>query len=145
MADITFTTATPFLFTVSGELNSAGEVVCDLRPSALTPTGVLLAENNLDDLDDASAALTNLGGTATGVAVFTAANTPAAQAAIGAGSAGSAVFIAATTADAQTAIGATGTGQALLTAADATEIGRARVGKEWRTWRAPVDAKIKQV
>ncbi len=118
--DFTVTIATPLLLTVTGDLNSAGEVVCDLRPSAMAAgSGALIAADNLSDLDDPAEALTNLGGTATGVAVFTAANTPAAQAAIGAGEAGSAVFIAATPADARTALEATATGSALFTAEDA--------------------------
>jgi hypothetical protein len=70
--DITFTTATPFIMTVSGELNSAGEVVCDLRPSALiSEGGALLATDNLSDLDNPATALTNLGATETGAALVT--------------------------------------------------------------------------
>jgi hypothetical protein len=80
MADITFTTATPFLMTVSGELNSAGEVVCDLRPSAIASgAGALLAADNLSDLDDPAAALTNLGATSIGATLVTAEDVGAAR------------------------------------------------------------------
>jgi hypothetical protein len=71
-----------------------GVVTVDLTAGA---EGELLAVNNLSDVASAATSLTNLGGTATGVAVFTAANAAAAQ----------------------TAIGATVTGAALLTAASA--------------------------
>ncbi len=106
MATIVATHINPFTFTVEGTVADDGAITADLTSPA---AGSLLAANNLDDLDDAATALTNLGGTATGVAVFTAANTPAAQAAIGAGETGSAVFIAATPADARTAMGAAAT------------------------------------
>ncbi|WP_448953083.1 hypothetical protein [Labrys neptuniae] len=47
--------------------------------------GDLLSTNNLSDLTNKPQALTNLGGTATGTSVFTAASTAAARTAIGAG------------------------------------------------------------
>lgn len=81
--DITFTTATPFLMTVSGEVED-GSVVVDLRPSAIaSEAGTLLASENLGDLDNATTALTNLGSTAIGRAVFTAVDVYAAQADLG--------------------------------------------------------------
>lgn len=51
----------------------------------LTGGGYMLGSNNLSDLTNIATARTNLGGTATGIAVFTAASAAAARAAIGAG------------------------------------------------------------
>lgn len=79
--------------------------------------GALLAVNNLSDLDDPDTALTNLGGTADGIAVFKASSAAAARTALGATVTGSNLFTAANAAAAQTAIGATVTGAALITAA----------------------------
>lgn len=85
MADLTCTAQNPFVFLVSGEVNDAMEIVADLRPSALvSEAGALLAEENLGDLDDVATARTNLGATAVGVSLFTAANPTAARTAIGA-------------------------------------------------------------
>lgn len=85
MADLTCTAQNPFVFLVSGEVNDAMEIVADLRPSALvSAAGALLAEENLGDLDDAATARTNLGATAVGVSLFTAASPTAARTAIGA-------------------------------------------------------------
>ncbi len=67
--------------------------------------GALLAANNLSDLASAATARTNLGGTATGVSVFTAANAAAARTAIGAGAVGGSVFTAANAAAVYTALG----------------------------------------
>lgn len=62
MADITFTSQTPFSFQVDGEVNSVGEVVVDLRPATLAgEAGALLASENLDDVADPDAARANLG------------------------------------------------------------------------------------
>jgi hypothetical protein len=105
MPTLTITAQDPFVLTVEGEVNDAGETVVDLT-AASPGGGALMAANNLSDLDDAAAALTNLGAGAAGAAVFAAATTPDAQAALGAGTAGSAVFIAATGDDALTAINA---------------------------------------
>lgn len=51
----------------------------------LTGGGYMLGSNNLSDLTNIATARTNLGGTAAGIAVFTAASAAAARAAIGAG------------------------------------------------------------
>lgn len=84
MADITFTTATPFLFTVSGEMNSAGQVVCDLRPSAIAQeSGALLASGNLAGLANTTTSLTNLGATTVGRELFTATDAEAARSTLG--------------------------------------------------------------
>lgn len=144
MEDITFTTSTPFVLTVTGEVNSAKEVVCDLRPSAIAgEAGALLAEENLADLDDAGAARTNLGGTTTGVALFTAADAVAARTAIGATVTGSAVITAVNTTAARTAISAmsrsmtdaAGVAAALIDAADdaAAALAGVAVGAVYRT------------
>lgn len=114
MTDYTITTQ-PYALTVTGTVVN-GAVVADLRPAA---GGGLLAANNLSDVDSAATSRTNLGGTATGVAVFTAANAAAAATAVGATVTGAAVLTAASEAAAQTAIGATVTGAALITAANA--------------------------
>jgi hypothetical protein len=94
-----------------------GVVTVDLTAGA---EGELLAANNLSDVASAATSRTNLGGTATGVAVFTAASAAAAATAIGATVTGAAVLTAASAAAAQTAIGATVTGAALFTAATAS-------------------------
>lgn len=39
MADLTCTAQNPFVFTLDGEVNSAGEIVADLRPSAVVAAG----------------------------------------------------------------------------------------------------------
>ncbi len=67
----------------------------------------------------AANARTNLGATATGDAVFTAANAGAARTAIGATATGSAVLTAVDAAAGRTALGATATGSSVFTAADA--------------------------
>ena len=82
MADQIVTSQDPILFTVDGSINSAGEVVADLRPGA---GGGLLAANNLSDVASATTSLTNLGGTTVGRAVFTAANAAAVWTALGLG------------------------------------------------------------
>lgn len=51
--------------------------------AAAVPAGALAIENNLSDLDDAATALTNLGGTTTGKALFTAASAVAARTTLG--------------------------------------------------------------
>lgn len=62
MADLTFTSQTPFIFQVDGEVNSVGEVVVDLRPATLAGEGgALLASENLDDVADPDVARANLG------------------------------------------------------------------------------------
>lgn len=62
MADLTFTSQTPFIFQVDGEVNSASEVVVDLRPATLAGEGgALLASENLDDVADPDAARASLG------------------------------------------------------------------------------------
>lgn len=67
----------------------------------------LLKTNNLSDLTSAATALTNLGGTTVGKAVFTAANAAAARSTLGSTTVGDAVFVAASQAAAQTALGVT--------------------------------------
>ena len=71
--------------------------------------GGLLAANNLSDVASAATSRTNLGGTATGVALFTAASAAAARTAIGATVTGSALITATNAAAGRTAIGAAAT------------------------------------
>lgn len=68
---------------------------------------------------NASGARVNLGGTATGIAVFTAASAAAARSALGSTTVGDAVFIAASASAGRSALGATATGEAVFTAASA--------------------------
>lgn len=87
--------------------------------------GDMLAANNLSDVANVATARTNLGGTAVGVSVFTAASQAAARTAIGAGT-GSGDLLAAnnlsdvaSAATARTNLGGTATGVAVFTAASA--------------------------
>lgn len=81
MADpIVFTSQDPFIISAEGSVNEAGEYVVDLQPGA---GGGLLAANNLSDVDSAATSRTNLGGTATGVSLFTAASAAAARSTLG--------------------------------------------------------------
>jgi Chaperone of endosialidase len=77
--------------------------------------------------NSASGARTNLGATATGVSVFTAANAAAGRSALGSTATGDALFIAATAAAGRTTLGSTATGDALFTAATAAA-GRTTLG-----------------
>ena len=84
MPSIELNSQTPFVLTVSGSINSAGEVIADLTPAdILDAGGALLASNNLSDVGSAATARTNLGGTATGVSLFTAASAAAARSTLG--------------------------------------------------------------
>lgn len=102
MADTLITDQTPFVLLVDGSV-AAGQITADLRPGQLL-AGVLLAANDLSDVASAAQARTNLGGTATGVAVFTAASTTAGQTALGATSTGRGLFTAANAGVARSAI-----------------------------------------
>lgn len=120
--DLTCTAQNPFVFLVSGEVNDAMEIVADLRPAAMAAAGgALLAEENLGDLDDVATARTNLGGTATGVAVFTAVNATAAR--------------TATSAMSRSMTDAAGVAAALIDAADdaAAALAGVAVGAVYRT------------
>ena len=101
MADIVITDQAIRL-TVEGTVN-AGEVVADLRPSAITADALLKAQN-LADLTSAAMARTNLGSTTVGDAVFVAASTTIAQTALGATSIGRSLFTAASASAARGAI-----------------------------------------
>ena len=117
MATQVLTAQGPFVLTLLGEINSAGEVVADLTTVA---AGSLAIANNLSELTaTADTALGNLGATAVGIDVLQAADEAAARAVLGSTTVGDAVFIAATTGDAQDALGGTATGKALFTAATA--------------------------
>lgn len=73
--------------------------------TAAGAAGALLAANNLSDLAAVATARTNLGGTATGVALFTAANAAAAATAVGATVTGAALLTAASAAAARSTLG----------------------------------------
>jgi hypothetical protein len=108
----------PFVFTVLGTINSAGEVVCDLTTVA---AGSLAIANNLSELTaTADTALGNLGATAVGIDLLQATDEAGARAVLGSTVVGDAVFIASSTTVAQTALGGTATGRALFTAASAS-------------------------
>jgi hypothetical protein len=82
----------------------------------------------------ASGARINLGGTSTGIAVFTAATPAIAVAGLGATAVGTALFTAVDAAAGRTTLGATATGSALFTAVDAaagrTALGATTVGSD---------------
>lgn len=81
------TPATGQYIGATGLVSTVAEAV-DIRGAAGTSgtgTGDMLAANNLSDLVNKDTALSNLGGTATGVTVFKAASATAARSAIGAG------------------------------------------------------------
>lgn len=103
MAVDTFTTQNPLVITAENTINAAGQRVIDLTAAA--PGAALLAANNLSDVGSAATARSNLGATATGVSLFTAANAAAAATAIGATATGSSLLTAASVAAAQTALG----------------------------------------
>lgn len=67
----------------------------------------LLSTNNLSELASAATALTNLGGTTVGKALFTTASASAARTTLGSTTVGDAVFIASSQAAAQSALGLT--------------------------------------
>lgn len=110
--------STPFVLTLpaNATVNSAGEVVADLSLD-----GMDAADLTLSNLSSAASARTNLGGTATGIALFTAANAAAAATAAGATAAGAAILTAANAAAQVTALGGTADGAALFTAASVAD------------------------
>ena len=60
--DLVLTHIDPCALTILGEVNSAGEIVADLRPTAIMASaGALLASENLDDVADPDVARANLG------------------------------------------------------------------------------------
>lgn len=108
----------PFVFTVLGTINSAGEIVADLTTVA---AGSLAIANNLSELTaTADTALGNLGATAVGIDLLQAVDEAGARGVLGSTVVGDAVFIAASASAAQDALGATATGKALFTAATAS-------------------------
>lgn len=67
--DLVLTHIDPCALTLLGEVNSAGEIVADLRPSAVAASaGALLASENLDDVADPDVARANLGAVDTALA-----------------------------------------------------------------------------
>jgi len=95
--------------------------------AARTNLGATATGNALFTAADAAAGRTALGATVTGAAVFTAADAAAGRTALGATSVGSAVFVAVDAPAARTALGATSVGSAVFTAADAAA-GRTALG-----------------
>lgn len=116
--DFDLTPDIPFVLTLpaNATVNDAGEVECDLSLDGLDA-----ADLTLSNLTSAATARTNLGGTATGVAVFIAENAAAAATAVGASVTGAALLTAANAAAAATAVGATAAGAAILTATTAAD------------------------
>lgn len=106
MADQTVTAQNPFVFTVDGTVNDAGEIIADLTPDGvLDAAGMTATGEALLTASSANAARSALGATATGGALFTAASASAARTTLGSTVVGDAVFTAASVAAAQTALG----------------------------------------
>lgn len=99
---------------------------------ARTNLGATATGNSLFTAASAAAARSTLGSTTVGDAVFIAASAAAARSALGSTAVGDALFITATAAAARTTLGATATGSSLFTAADAaaarTAIGATATG-----------------
>src|SRR5574338_354077 len=102
--EIEFTSATPFRFTVLGEIadDGSGEVVVDLTTVA---AGSLAIANDLSELTaSADTALGNLGGTAIGIDIFQAADEAAVLALLGVTSTGEDLITAASASAARTTL-----------------------------------------
>src|SRR5574338_43305 len=102
--EIEFTSATPFRFTVLGEIadDGSGEVVVDLTTVA---AGSLAIANDLSELTaTADTALGNLGGTAIGIDIFQAADEAAVLALLGVTSTGEDLITAASASAARTTL-----------------------------------------
>jgi hypothetical protein len=104
---------------VAAEAAADAAAASALAAATFDPALYLAKSGNLSGLLNTTTALTNLGATATGASLFTAATAAAARTTLGATAVGDAVFTAASTAAAQTAIGASVVGAAVLTAVDA--------------------------
>ena len=121
--------------TMTGALTLSGAPTVDLHAAtkAYVDTADALAAlkaNNLSDLASAATARTNLGATAAGSAVFTAADAAAQRTALGATSAGSAVFTAADAAAQRTALGL-GTGSQVNISVGTTAPGSPSANNLW--------------
>lgn len=81
MATLTITSQDPVVLTLDGEIQQ-GQVVADLRPSAIAGDSLQRSEN-LADLSNPAVARTNLGASSVGSSVFTAASGDAAMTAMG--------------------------------------------------------------
>jgi hypothetical protein len=131
-------TITPFGGGLGFDINQGSRAIlyCDGTDVINASTGGLAVPLAIADggtgATTASNARINLGGTSTGIAVFTAASQAAAQSSLGGTSTGIAVFTAASQAAARTALGGTTTGSALFTAVDQaaawTALGVAQAG-----------------
>lgn len=96
---VSITSQGPFVFTVLGTINSAGEVVADLSTVA---AGSLAIANNLSELTaTGDTALANLNGTAVGIDIFKATDAADARSILGSSVVGDAVFVAASAAAAR--------------------------------------------
>ena len=101
--------------TLTGALTLAANPTTNLQPATkqYVDTANALAalkSNNLSDLSSSSTALTNLGGTTTGKALFTIASASAARTTLGSTTVGDALYTAASASAARTTVGAAASG-----------------------------------
>ena len=101
--------------TLTGALTLAANPTTNLQPATkqYVDTADALAalkSNNLSDLSSSSTALTNLGGTTTGKALFTIASASAARTTLGSTTVGDALYTAASASAARTTVGAAASG-----------------------------------
>lgn len=104
---------------IAAQASADAAAASALAAATFTPSLYLDKAGNLAGIANSTTALTNLGGTAVGRAVFTGATGAAARTALGSTAVGDAIFAAATATAARTTLGATAVGDAVFIAATA--------------------------